>query len=36
MIVPGRIATKLSELVEQRNRTIAFSADPLDLVFIEK
>jgi len=36
VIVAGRIETKLSELVEQRNRTIAFSADPLDLVFIEK
>ena len=32
----GRIETRLSELVEQRNRTIAFAADPLDLVFIEK
>lgn len=36
VIVGGRIRTRLSELVEQRNATIAFSADPLDLVFIEK
>jgi hypothetical protein len=35
-VLVGRIETRLSELVEQRNRTIAFSADPLDLVFIEK
>jgi endonuclease YncB( thermonuclease family) len=36
VIVAERIETRLSELVEQRNRTIAFSADPLDLIFIEK
>lgn len=36
VLVAGGIQTRLSELVEQRNRSIAFSADPLDLVFIEK
>lgn len=36
VIVNGRTPTRLSELVEQHNRMIAFSADPLDLVFIEK
>jgi len=35
-VLVGRIETRLSSLVEQRNRTIAFSADPLDLVFLEK
>ncbi len=35
-VLVGRIETRLSDLVEQRNRIIAFSADPLDLVFIEK
>ena len=35
-VLVGRIETRLSELVEQRNRTIAFAADPLDLVFVEK
>lgn len=35
-VIVGRIRTRLSELVEQRNRIIAFSGDPLDLVFIEK
>jgi endonuclease YncB( thermonuclease family) len=35
-VLVGRIETRLSDLVEQRNRTIAFSADPLDLVFLEK
>lgn len=36
VLVDGRVRTRLSELVEQRNETIAFSGDPLDLVFIEK
>lgn len=36
VIVGGRVRTRLSELVEQRNDTIAFSGDPLELVFIEK
>jgi endonuclease YncB( thermonuclease family) len=35
-VLVGRIQTRLSDLVEQRNRTIAFAADLLDLVFIEK
>jgi hypothetical protein len=35
-VIVGRIRTRLSELVEQRNRVIAFSGDPLDLVFVEK
>lgn len=36
VLVGGRVRTRLSELVEQRNDTIAFSGDPLELVFIEK
>jgi endonuclease YncB( thermonuclease family) len=36
VLVGGRTPVHLSELVEQRNRQIAFNADLLDVVFIEK
>ena len=32
----GRTRVHLSDLVEQRNRSIAFTADVLDIVFVEK
>jgi endonuclease YncB( thermonuclease family) len=36
VIVGGRDQTRLSELVEQRGTSIAFPADLLDIVFVEK
>lgn len=36
VVVGGRLTVHLSDLVEQRNDEIAFTADLLDLVFVEK
>lgn len=36
VVVGGRMTVRLSDLVEQRNDEIAFTADLLDLVFVEK
>lgn len=36
VLIGGRTPVHLSDLVEQRDRQIAFNADLLDIVFIEK
>ncbi len=36
VIVREAVEVRLSDLIEQRNRWISFSADPLDLTFVEK
>ncbi len=36
VVIGGRTAVRLSTLVEQRRNEIAFMADLLDLVFVEK
>jgi len=36
VMIGGRTLVRLSDLIEQRNTKIAFSADLLDLVFVEK
>lgn len=36
VVVGGRVTVRLSTLIEQRGDEIAFSADVLDLVFVEK
>ncbi len=36
VIVQEAVEVRLSDLIEQRNRWISFSADPLDLTFVEK
>jgi hypothetical protein len=36
VVIGGRVTVRLSDLIEQRNDEIAFTADLLDLVFVEK
>lgn len=36
VLINGSIEVNLSDLIEQRNSQIAFQADPLDVVFVEK
>lgn len=36
VVIGGRVTVRLSSLIEQRREEIAFSADLLDLVFVEK
>lgn len=36
VLIDDYIEVQLSELLEQRNRWVAFQADPLDIVFVEK
>lgn len=36
VLINGSIEVNLTDLIEQRNSQIAFQADPLDVVFVEK
>lgn len=36
VVLPGGVEVHLSDLIGQRNRTVVFQPDPLDIVFVEK